>query len=107
MKYQMKRIQVEAFHWRPGEMTSKETDDFFQFMRPAFRPPEWRTDGFGAICVVLIDGAEGPIRANPGDWIARGVGWSAADDYFTLPAPAFDALFAPVSPSPAEPEEQQ
>jgi hypothetical protein len=73
-KFRKKPVVIEAVRWAPSDtgMKRDEEREFFGFMR-ADPQPDWRTEGLGAKCTVILATLEGEMTVSPGDWIIRGV----------------------------------
>ena len=95
LRYRKKPVEIDAIQWDLQDRGDNEV--------AAARVIEWgarldidmSTWTFQSNDAILIDTLEGTMRAEPGDWIIRGV---AGECYLCKPD-IFDATYEPVDPA--------
>lgn len=87
MKYRKKPVVIDAFLWEPGVC----------FPAPAFDELHAKAKVIGYTATpenhyLAIETLEGQMRANPGDWIIRGV----KGEFYPCKPDIFEATYDPV-----------
>lgn len=82
--YRKKPVTIEAMRLQPGSDNYKDACDWIHSATRGEVPVHW--DAIGA---VYIDTLEGQMRADPGDWIIRGV----AGEFYPCKPDIFDATY--------------
>jgi hypothetical protein len=68
-KFRKKPVVIEAYQWVPSDLIGAGHVSAWLQLGGA----DFVLDGLGDGCVVLISTLEGEMRADPNDWIIRGV----------------------------------